>query len=549
MKSTHTNCNEIHEIWVEEATGRPLTSSERALVETHLADCRACRLEAEAAAAVRLDGTPGPASDLDDLSHRRWVDDVLARAERAGDRPAARAERQQTGSAPIYRIGFFVAAAAVVALVAGAVIWASIEEHGTSPAQEPIASRPAPTALTGQLLLAAGDVRLDGAPATGAGRLAAGITANVGQGRTVLDLGTGITLLAEERTEIEIAALDTSSIEVRLERGRVMAEVDPARSGPPFAVATRDGRVVVSGTAFAVEADEERALVSVFRGSVRVEDGVHEGRKVRLGEGAILGQPGVSHLTDEDEAAAAEVLHAFDMLSAERATRLDIQSLPADATVVVDGVELGRTPLEVSIRSGHRRLELRLEGYETVRELLELVPGADASRVFDLVGTATQPGDEIAAGPVTVERPDRRARETAAAAETGSAPLGPGDLLERAQAFRVARDWGNAVAAYNELLGQYPGSAQALNSLVSIGDIQLDHLSQPGRALESFDAYLARTRKGTLAQEAAFGRARALRALGRTAEEIRALEAFVAEFPSAIQVDRARRRLEELAGR
>ncbi|MBW2278445.1 MAG: tetratricopeptide repeat protein, partial [Deltaproteobacteria bacterium] len=99
--------------------------------------------------------------------------------------------------------------------------------------------------------------------------------------------------------------------------------------------------------------------------------------------------------------------------------------------------------------------------------------------------------------------------------------------------------------AYQELLSQYPGSAQARNSLVSLGDIQLDHMGRPGRALKSFDSYLARTRKGTLAQEAAFGRARALRALGRTAEEIRALQTFLAAFPAAIQAPRSRQRLEE----
>jgi len=546
MKSDHTSCKAVHEIWVEEATGRPLTSKERALVDEHLAHCRECRLEAEAAAMVELDGTPGPAPELDELSHRRWVDDVLARAESA---PQADAAGESKG-ATVYRIGFFAAAAAVVALITGGVIWIAVGDGQTSGEQaDPIVAEAEPSPLEGQLLLTAGKVRLDGAPATGAFRVQAGTRAVVGQGRTVIDLGTGITLLAEPHTEIEVASLDTEAIEVRLERGRVVAEVDPARSGPRFAVDTRDGKVLVTGTAFSVEAGAEQVEVRVFRGSGRVEGEEIGARKVRLGEAAVLGRSGIAQIDDADEAAAAEVLRAFDMLTARDATRMDVQSLPSGAQVVVDNVALGQTPLEVSIRPGHRSLELSLDGYETVRELLELAPDAPATRVFDLVGTETPAGDEVATASTGAEaRPVKRPKEAAAVAEPEpeSAPLGPAELLERARAFRVARDWRNAVAAYQELLNQYPGSPQARNSIVSIGDIQLDHLGQPGRALASFDAYLARTRKGAIAQEAAFGRARALRALGRKGEEIRALESFLAEFPSAIQAPRAKQRLEDL---
>ncbi|MBW2277629.1 MAG: FecR domain-containing protein, partial [Deltaproteobacteria bacterium] len=470
MKSNHTSCKAVHEIWLEEATGRPLTSSERALVDEHLAQCRECRLETEATAAVEFDGTPGPAPKLDELGHRRWVDEVLSRAESAPPKSDAQSDERETRGATIYRIGFFAAAAAVVALITGGVIWLSLGDTPTSEPVAPVAAETEVTPLEGQLLLAAGDVRLGGTPVAGMVRVEAGRTASVGQGRAVIDLGTGITLLAESDTEIEVAALDSNAIEVRLERGRVVAEVDPARSGPPFAIATRDGRILVTGTAFSVEVGNDQVEVQVFRGSVRVEEEKVQSRKVRLGEAAVLGRAGVVQLDDEDEAAASEVLRAFDMLSAEGATRMEVQSLPTGATVVVDGVALGQTPLEVSIRPGHRSLELSLDGYETVRELLELVPDSPASRVFDLVGTETPVNAEVAAVSAAEATPVKRPKEVA---PPESAPLGPAELLDRARAFRVARDWRNAVAAYQELLSQYPGSAQARNSLVSLGDIQL----------------------------------------------------------------------------
>ena len=78
--------------------------------------------------------------------------------------------------------------------------------------------------------------------------------------------------------------------------------------------------------------------------------------------------------------------------------------------------------------------------------------------------------------------------------------------------------------------------------------IQLDRLGQPGRALGLFDRYLARSKRGTLAQEAAYGRARALRKLGRRQAEIESLERFLRTYPGAVQAGLARQRLAELDG-
>jgi ferric-dicitrate binding protein FerR (iron transport regulator) len=546
MSTMETNCRQVHGIWLEEATGRPLTASEQSAVERHLERCLDCRREAEAVAQVAFDGTPGPAPALDDLAHRRWVDQVIERADAAtGSGERALAENQGQG-ARIYRIGFWAAAAAVAVVAVGAVLWLTFGQGEPVTEQAPTVAQPSPTALEGELLLAAGDVRIDGAPIASVVGVATDTEMTIGKGRAVIDLGTGITLLAAAQSTLRVAALDTQSIEVQLERGRVLAEVDPARQGPPFAVATAGGRVVVTGTAFAVDAAEDQVEVRVFRGSVRLEEPEAAARKVRVGEIAVLGKAGVSRLNEAEKTTAGGMLRTLDMLASSGAAQMDIQSLPAGADVVLDGVVLGKTPLEASIRAGHRSLELYMEGYEAVRELLELVPEGRASRVFDLVGTETPVTDVGGEAGAAADRPPRPVKVATAIAEEPPPQLTAADLLARAQSFRVARDWKSAVAAYQELAKQFPKSAEARSSLVSIGDIQLAHLGQPGRALKSFDSYLARTRKGAVAQEAAFGRAQALRALGRTSEEIRALETFLAEFPSAIQAPRAKKRLDEL---
>jgi hypothetical protein len=78
---------------------------------------------------------------------------------------------------------------------------------------------------------------------------------------------------------------------------------------------------------------------------------------------------------------------------------------------------------------------------------------------------------------------------------------------------------------------------------VSLGTLELDRLGQPAAALRSFEAYLAARPRGPLAEEAAHGRAQALRALGRTCDEIRALRAFLRDHPAALHHRRAARRL------
>ena len=67
-----------------------------------------------------------------------------------------------------------------------------------------------------------------------------------------------------------------------------------------------------------------------------------------------------------------------------------------------------------------------------------------------------------------------------------------------------------------------------------------------GRALRHFTRYLRKRPSGTLAKEALYGKARALRALGRRQAEIKALKSFVRRYPSSIYADRARARLKRI---
>jgi tetratricopeptide (TPR) repeat protein len=110
--------------------------------------------------------------------------------------------------------------------------------------------------------------------------------------------------------------------------------------------------------------------------------------------------------------------------------------------------------------------------------------------------------------------------------------------------LRARGQFQRAADVYRKLYETSPGSAAGGTALVSLGELSLAPLNDPRAALAAFDAYLSIG--GALSQEAAFGRIRALRALGRTADERTAIERFVARYPKVPQSRILRERLQTL---
>lgn len=126
-------------------------------------------------------------------------------------------------------------------------------------------------------------------------------------------------------------------------------------------------------------------------------------------------------------------------------------------------------------------------------------------------------------------------------------PSDPGELLEAANVARRAGEYARARSLYRRLRREHRGTREELAARVSLGKLELDHLGHPERALDCFDDYLADRPKGTLAEAALAGRARALGALGRSDRERAAWTELLAAFPDTMHRSRAQRRLSELS--
>jgi TolA-binding protein len=119
-------------------------------------------------------------------------------------------------------------------------------------------------------------------------------------------------------------------------------------------------------------------------------------------------------------------------------------------------------------------------------------------------------------------------------------------LFREAGAARRAGDLAEARALYLELAAKFPGSSEARVSRVSLGKLFLS----AGNATDAEAAFAQYLRSGAsdLREEALVGRADALQALGRTAEEQGVWQELVRRYPASVYANRARGRIAEIDG-
>lgn len=132
-------------------------------------------------------------------------------------------------------------------------------------------------------------------------------------------------------------------------------------------------------------------------------------------------------------------------------------------------------------------------------------------------------------------------------AASATEPISAAALLRQALELRGRSRFAEAAQVYGKLLSSHRSSPEARAALVSLGDLQLSRLNNAAGALRSFEAYLAQG-DPALRQEAEYGRIRALRALGRAAQERIAIERLLERFPSGVHADSMRARLQSLKG-
>lgn len=514
-------CDRFAAVTLAEAEGKMLSASDLAFRHQHCAACAACREEEKALSLLRL-AEDGPAHFQTPVAERaRTIDSILAAVDAvdAPDavEPAPAAAPETDNVVPFTRrarrpamwiAGIAAAAAALLLVVRVA---------------NPPARGPAPSARV--LLASGGDLSAGAAAVEGQELSAAG-------GETSVALGSDIVILLDPGTKARLSKLQASGIEVALEAGRVHASVKPNTPGPRLAIATRDGRVEVTGTLFSVEARDGKSQLRVLRGSVKVSAPGRKTTAVTANQAQRLGSEELRALDREEQEAELAAMRRIGLLETAEASVLQIRSRPVGARVSLDGEAIGTTPLSAEVKTGHRHLVVASAG-KSAEEWIDLHAGKIAIRDFDLAPPLAQ-----------ADEPDAPAHRREIRRATPKAPVE--EMLRKAQALRSQRDWAASAAAYRDLLATYPSASQTEAAWVSYGEILGDHLGEWKGALRACDSYLARAPGGVVAGEASACRIRALRALGRSADERAAIEEFLKRFPSAVQAPELERRLRSL---
>jgi tetratricopeptide (TPR) repeat protein len=229
---------------------------------------------------------------------------------------------------------------------------------------------------------------------------------------------------------------------------------------------------------------------------------------------------------------------------------------PSQPLSVLDAERLAASALRVHARKQHSLMQPRV-----------LRAAAAALCVCGAVGVSFAayrlwPAAIDASAPlasVQIHTPLPAAQPTAQAAERStrvepapslelkpSATVDPEELLARANALRAKRRWVAAETTYRQVIAPAASEQQRYVALVAAASISLQHLNKAARALSQYRSALALIPNGTLSEEALYGSAECYRALANAAAERKALDQLIAEYPTGLLTESAKRRIAEL---
>ncbi len=340
-------------------------------------------------------------------------------------------------------------------------------------------------------------------------------------------------------------ALDSALAHVTIGSGRALGEAGALRRPGESVKVGETLRSGESPICLLIESGV-RACLSPG-GEMRVVDAVLAHRRLELLRGRLVAslEPQAAGTTFSVSARSALVTAVGTAFAVEVAEQEQVLVRVLHGTVSVREGAAGSA--KERLLRAHQSLALgvgapsELAPSQEEQDLALLRMDVESTQAARAADTAVAPaGSAAATSPSGVTSPARPAPSV-------SEPSSAADLLRQALELRGRGRFSEAAQVYGKLVAAHPGSQEARAALVSLGDLQLSRLHNAAAALGSFDSYLAGGDRA-LQQEAEYGRIRALRALGRAAEEQSAIERLLARYPSGIHADSMRSRLQSLKG-
>lgn len=398
----------------------------------------------------------------------------------------------------------------------------------SAPAARPLEAR-VPSAANlarAELVLAAGQVQVTGRHfSIGQRPLAEGESVTTGEGRACLTIDPGIDVCLATHTVVELESLAAPGIRLRVRSGTALASLSRRVPGASFALVMADVSATAHGTTYVARHEGDESEVIVVEGVVEVARG--RDNRVLVDAHSRVIVPAKAETFAKGPVGRNEEARLLALMAPHRlwagATLgvLDLAATPKTLQASIDDEGPLPLPLQTFVSAGRHGVVWR-----------------------DATGAETTSWIDIPAGETRRLVPPTANNPRATASEPTEKPSATA-LLELARRELARGKARQALSLYEQLRSTHPASAEARTVLVTMGKLELD-LGHPGRALDRFEGYLRGG--GPLAPEALAGKARALRALGRTGEERRAIQQYLGAHPDGFETPLFTKRLRELGG-
>ncbi len=478
----------------------PLSDEDRTFLAQHAAECTTCAGEAAVITGLQEAGPEALAGPVDDSQVHVMAQQLVQRAQ----------EAEPKDSSAVYPWRSLLAVSGLAALlIAASWLLGWFESRPSSDqATEKIAEivKPAPGpaqiadhAVKLKLTWTSGEVFAPDVPA-----LAANDLIRTGAGLAALTIESQSLVILNPKSELAIEQARMSAISLRLDQGKASFRVSPRKAGQKFEIATAMGMVRVIGTTFSVEIVPPSVEIRVAEGLV--EFAPQAGSVARISAGQVWRLGGRSRELSKAEQKALTQLF------------VQAQKLPDPKAGKNVAKVLG---LRSMLNPGKQPPKTK-----AVKPRKKPKKSRDPKR---------QPASEA-----------RRPSSEPKGRSFAKSRLPVKDYMELARDLSAARQWSRVVATYQSLIRSHPMAPEAYNSMVSMGQIQLKQLKQPGRALISFEKYLRFSSQGPLAEEANWGMIRCLRKLGEPEQERKACLLFLKRFPRSLYASKVRKRINDI---
>ena len=243
--------------------------------------------------------------------------------------------------------------------------------------------------LTARLLFASGSARLGTGAAQAGQAVTHGERIGTDDGLACMAIASSITVCLDAMSAATVALADPKQTIVYLEKGRLLARLDPQPAGRTFLVRTAQAEVQAVGTRFSVGiSDDGQTQVRLHEGKVAVRAANHVASdlaapvQARVGDDIRVAPMPATASQDDDLLSDLSTLPRTETRAIAR-----LASIPAGADVSFDNVAMGKTPVS-TVLAADAHMRLAMAGYVPVSEWISVADGATIERTFALTALA-----------------------------------------------------------------------------------------------------------------------------------------------------------------